>query len=200
MTACDTEIGHCACGAFHVGQCHSTTPTAEPEGVKYDAGKPKWSLLPWDALREVVLVFTIGAQKYEERNWERGMAWSRVFNSMQRHATDWFQHRAERDPETSLRQIAQVAWSALVLCAFEIRGIGTDDRPGANPGLSIEQLETALSSVGCQLRGAAASRGMSSEEMLLVYAWTLDQAMADSAGHPNPRPMPISVVRKGVGP
>ena len=100
------------------------------EGVKYDTGKTLFSLLPWDAVRDVGEVFTRGAQKYEERNWELGMKWSRVFNSTQRHLTDWFQHRMTYDPDgTGLRNIAQATWGCLVLLAYELRSIGTDDRP-----------------------------------------------------------------------
>jgi hypothetical protein len=59
------------------------------------------------------------------------MAWSRVFDSTQRHLTAWFQKRETLDPDgTGLRNIAQAAWGCLVLLAWELRGTGTDDRPG----------------------------------------------------------------------
>lgn len=104
------------------------------EGVKFDDGKVKFSLLPWDAVREVAVVFTRGAKKYEPRNWEKGMAWSRVYDSTQRHLTDWFQKRETLDPDgTGLRNIAQAAWGCLVLLAWELRGHGTDDRPNVTP-------------------------------------------------------------------
>lgn len=38
-------------------------------GVKHDAGKRQWRLLPWRALEQVVLVLEYGAQKYSEENW-----------------------------------------------------------------------------------------------------------------------------------
>ncbi|HKE56465.1 MAG TPA: dATP/dGTP diphosphohydrolase domain-containing protein [Pyrinomonadaceae bacterium] len=49
-------------------------------GVKKDLGKLRWSLLPWDALEEVVKVLMFGASKYADRNWEKGMDWDRVFD------------------------------------------------------------------------------------------------------------------------
>lgn len=101
------------------------------KGVKIDQDKLKWHLLPYDAISELVGVFTVGSRKYEERNWEKGMAWSRVFNSTQRHLTDWFQKRETFDPDgTGLRNIAQATWGCLVLLAWELRGAGEDDRPG----------------------------------------------------------------------
>lgn len=105
-------------------------------GIKYDQEKEKFALLPWDAVREVARVFTIGAKKYEDRNWEKGLAYSRIFSSTQRHLTSWFQDRETLDPDgTGLRQIAQACWGCLVLLAFELRGrTDLDDRPG--PGTS----------------------------------------------------------------
>ena len=38
-------------------------------GRKADAGKPRWSLLPWNALGAVVSVLEFGARKYAPGNW-----------------------------------------------------------------------------------------------------------------------------------
>ena len=40
-------------------------------GVKYDTGKPRFSLLPWSAVRAVVDVLEYGARKYSVDNWQR---------------------------------------------------------------------------------------------------------------------------------
>lgn len=103
----------------------------ETGGRKDDQEKESFALLPWDAVREVARVYTIGARKYEPRNWEKGIAYSRIFSSTQRHLTSWFQDRQTLDPDgTGLRQIAQAAWGCLVLLAFELRGrADLDDRP-----------------------------------------------------------------------
>ncbi len=128
------EVGHC----LSVGcPCVEFSAKAQPigadsPGVKYDQGKAAFSLLPWDAVREVAHVFTKGAEKYAPRNWEKGLTYSRIFSSTQRHLTSWFQDRQTLDPDgTGLRQIAQAAWGCLVLLAFELRGrTDLDDRPG----------------------------------------------------------------------
>lgn len=39
-------------------------------GVKFDKDKPKWNLLPWDELEDVVKVLTFGAKKYAPDNWK----------------------------------------------------------------------------------------------------------------------------------
>lgn len=97
---------------------------------KKDGGKLQWHLLPWDAMKELIAVYMIGAKKYRPRGWESdgGMEFSRVFDALIRHATAWF-HGEQRDPVDGQHHLASVAWCALALIAYELRGIGTDDRP-----------------------------------------------------------------------
>jgi hypothetical protein len=40
-------------------------------GVKHSQGKPRYSLIPSNALNEVVKVLTFGAEKYSEDNWKK---------------------------------------------------------------------------------------------------------------------------------
>jgi hypothetical protein len=40
------------------------------DGKKYDGEKPRWDLLPWLAMNEVVKVLTMGAKKYGDDNWK----------------------------------------------------------------------------------------------------------------------------------
>ena len=60
------------------------------DGIKYDHSKIRWDLLPFDAISEIAKVMTLGAIKYEPRNWEKGMNWSRAFGAIQRHLTCLF--------------------------------------------------------------------------------------------------------------
>lgn len=70
----------------------------------------------------------MGAEKYGERNWERGIAWSRVFAAALRHLWAWW--RGENaDPETGLPHLAHAACNLLFLLAYHRRQIGPDDRP-----------------------------------------------------------------------
>lgn len=99
-----------------------------PEGVKFDAGKARYDLIPGDSLHELAKLYTMGAKKYGDRNWEKGMHWSRIFGAMMRHSWAWF--RGERfDPVDGQPHLASVAWCALALLAYEMREVGTDDRP-----------------------------------------------------------------------
>lgn len=98
------------------------------EGIRYDKGKPRFDLLPPDALFEIVKVFTDGAEKYESRNWEKGMDWNKHFSAMQRHLWKW-QMGQSIDEESGHNHLAHAAFGCLALLAYELRGIGIDDRP-----------------------------------------------------------------------
>ena len=100
-------------------------------GAKYDGEKTRWELLPYDAIEEVARVYTMGAHKYADRNWEKGIAYSRILGALQRHLTAWYQ--GERyDPENGQPHLASVVWNGLALLAYELRGMNAgefDDRP-----------------------------------------------------------------------
>ena len=98
------------------------------EGKKADDGKLPYDLLPHDAITEIVKVLQFGAKKYEARNWERGMHWSRPYSALMRHMFAWWRGQA-RDPETGLSHLAHAGCCILFLLAFWLRNVGTDDRP-----------------------------------------------------------------------
>jgi Domain of unknown function (DUF5664) len=101
------------------------------EGKKNDEGKDPWELLPWDAVEQVVKVLKHGRKKYDARNWEKGMAWSRLHGAANRHLNpQWFQGREDFDEESGLYHLAHAACDILFLIAYQLRGIGLDDRPG----------------------------------------------------------------------
>ncbi len=97
------------------------------EGRKFDDGKDPWHLLPTDAVRGIVRVLAFGASKYGDRNWERGMAWSRCYAAALRHLTAWWEGE-DKDPETGYSHLWHAGCCVLFLIAFEARGAGRDDR------------------------------------------------------------------------
>lgn len=104
------------------------SPSSPVEGVKFDKGKARYDLIPPDALDELAKLYGMGADKYGDRNWEKGMDWGRIFGAMMRHSWAWL--RGERyDPKDGQPHLASVAWCALTLLAYEMREVGTDDRP-----------------------------------------------------------------------
>lgn len=100
------------------------------EAVKDDDDKPRYDLLPPNALSELVAVYTMGAKKYAPRNWEKGLRWGRVFAALMRHAWAWWSGES-RDHESGLNHMAHVAWCALALAEYNMspKNVGEDDRP-----------------------------------------------------------------------
>ena len=99
------------------------------EARKNDVGKLRFDLFPVKPLEKVAEVFTIGAAKYEDRNWEKGIKWGRVFSAMMRHGWKWWSGE-KRDQQDGQHHLASVAWCALVLMEYEETHPELDDRGG----------------------------------------------------------------------
>lgn len=97
------------------------------DGVKLDAGKPRWDLLPFDFLDDVAAVLEYGERKYAARNWELGMAWGRLLGAALRHLAAWARG-TNTDAESGLPHLAHAACCVLMLGALVKRSTGTDDR------------------------------------------------------------------------
>jgi len=95
------------------------------KGVK----ESRFDLIPYDALWQVALVFGKGAEKYADRNWERGYEWSKSFAALHRHLALFWQGE-DIDDESGLPHMAHVTWHSLVLLSFMLREAGVDNRPG----------------------------------------------------------------------
>lgn len=98
------------------------------EGVKFDDDKPRYDLIPAKPLEELAKVYTVGAKKYADRNWEKGMRWGRVFAAMMRHAWAWWMGETN-DKESGVHHMAAVAWGAFALIEYSQTKTGQDDRP-----------------------------------------------------------------------
>lgn len=90
----------------------------------------RFDLIPPDPLWALAEHYGQGAQKYEDRNWEKGYAWSLSFAAMMRHA--WaFWAGEDIDPETGSHHLTAVAWHAFTLLEFDGTHPDKDDRPYA---------------------------------------------------------------------
>ena len=62
------------------------------EGLKFDADKLRWSLLPDGVIEEVIKVLEYGARKYSEENWKLvEHAYTRYYDAAMRHISAWKQ-------------------------------------------------------------------------------------------------------------
>lgn len=96
-------------------------------GQKFDGGKLRYDLLPVHPLEELVRVFTIGAGKYGDNNWRKGIAYTRLFAAICRHLFAWWRGETH-DPDDGQHHLASVAWGALVLMELEKTHPDLDDR------------------------------------------------------------------------
>lgn len=97
-------------------------------GKKYDMGKPRMSLIPNLALKEIAKVLTFGAKKYDSHNWRKGLNYSRVMDALLRHLGE-FMDGEDLDPETGLSHIAHAACNVIFLLTFILEGRSDlDDR------------------------------------------------------------------------
>lgn len=114
------------------------------EGLRFNEGKRRYDLVhPW-AHEQMVNVLTKGAQKYAERNWEKGMAWSNVISSLKRHLAA-IEAGEDFDKESGELHASHLACNAHFLTAYYKIFPQGDDRPHRylNPpkiGLDIDEV------------------------------------------------------------
>ena len=87
--------------------------------TKHDAGKWRFSLVPFNALRSVIAVLEFGAQKYAVDNWKTVPdARQRYFDASIRHVTAWF--GGERnDNESGQHHLAHAICCLMFLIWFD---------------------------------------------------------------------------------
>lgn len=114
-------------------------------GTKHDADKTRYELLPPEFLHATAIVLTRGATKYSDRNWEKGIAYSRCFGALMRHLWAWWGGKlstnqnfffGDLDPEWSYSHLWHASCCLAFLTTYEARGmVAYDDRPanGAPP-------------------------------------------------------------------
>lgn len=76
------------------------------------SGKGRYDLLPLEAIHRLAQAYERGAEKYDDRNWEKGQPLSVVTSSMLRHA---FQATAGLEDEDHLAAVAWNAFAAITI-------------------------------------------------------------------------------------
>lgn len=98
------------------------------KGLRYNDEKTRHDLVPGHAQEQYARVMTAGAKKYEDRNWERGMAWSTVLASAQRHL-EAIKRGEDYDSETGLLHSAHLMCNAAFITQYYKTYPEGDDRP-----------------------------------------------------------------------
>jgi hypothetical protein len=103
------------------------------EGIKHDQDKNRLELIHPFFTEAVGQIMTMGAVKYGDWNWYKGMNWSRVYGALQRHMTAWFAGESV-DPESGKSHLWHAACCIMFLTVYEEEGVGNDDRPVPDQG------------------------------------------------------------------
>ena len=94
---------------------------------KHDTEKPRFDLIPPRPLFALAEIYTMGASKYDENNWRKGMKWGRIFGAIMRHL--WaFWLGQDKDEESKNFHLAHAAWGCFTLIEYFYTHKELDDR------------------------------------------------------------------------
>lgn len=105
--------------------------TAVTGAKKADGDKLRMDLIPTSAVLSLADILTFGAKKYDDRNWEKGFPYSRVYSALQRHLVSWFGGE-DVDPESGRNHLEHALCNIAFLNEFRTTHPELDDRPKRN--------------------------------------------------------------------
>lgn len=97
----------------------------------------RFDLIPAEPLIGLAEQFGRGAQKYDDRNWERGHPWGISYAALNRHLWLWW-NGEDLDPETGAHHLDAVAFHVFALREFHVKHPEMDDRPNRMRDLESE--------------------------------------------------------------
>lgn len=100
---------------------------SKEEAMRFNDGKVELSLLPKSLLDETARVLMFGAQKYDRNNWKKGMKYTSIYDSLQRHLTAFLEGE-DVDPESGLLHLAHASCNIAFLIEYHTKQTGEDDR------------------------------------------------------------------------
>lgn len=89
------------------------------KALRYNQGKPKWSLVHFKSLEPMVKVLMYGADKYAPDNWKKGLDRKEILDSMQRHLAALIDGQ-EIDPESQEHHIGHIMCNCMFYSFFNI--------------------------------------------------------------------------------
>lgn len=82
-----------------------------PPALRYNSGKPQYSLLDMQALEPLVRVLEFWAKKYTRNNWKRDMNFDQLLDSMIRHIAAL--QKDQYDSESGIHHIGHILANAM---------------------------------------------------------------------------------------
>lgn len=96
-------------------------------GTKFDSEKFRMDLISPVAIEELAKVLTFGAKKYDDWNWSKGIAYTRILAAVLRHTFAYLRGES-KDPESGLSHMSHVFCNVMFLLHFEYYRPELDDR------------------------------------------------------------------------
>lgn len=84
------------------------------KAMRFNEGKPKWSLVDFKSLEPMVRVLEYGADKYSRDNWKDGLLVREIVESMLRHIFDFLEGE-DLDSESGLPHVGHILCNAMFL-------------------------------------------------------------------------------------
>ncbi len=144
----------------------------QEEGKRFNEGKLRYDLVNPFAHEQMVKVLTKGSQKYEDRNWEKGMKWSNVIASLKRHLSA-IEKGIDFDEETGELHAAHLAANIHFLTAYYKIYPQGDDRP--HNYLKAPKIGIDIDEVICDWIKAWCEKHNQS----IPESWTFDRKIGD---------------------
>jgi hypothetical protein len=116
----------------------SEVRTRSVTGGEKNAKEEQAHHIPWQGLRELYRVGTMGSEKYADYNFRKGFPWSLSYDAAHRHLNLWWDGEGFYEEQVEktgkwwrIHHLANAAWHCLVLLFFEVTGKYDqfDDRP-----------------------------------------------------------------------
>lgn len=106
------------------GQIRDTYANGKGAERERAVGKGRYDLLPVFAMRRLALWYELGAVKYGDRNWEKGIPYSRCVESSKRHLDKYIMGLHDED------HLAAAVWNLMAIMEYQERGMKEfDDMP-----------------------------------------------------------------------
>lgn len=87
--------------------------------IKKDVGKNKLDLISVEAIIALGKVLTMGAKKYSDHSWRKGINYSRVYSAAQRHLQAFWGEAPDIDEESKLSHLSHAFCNIMFLITYE---------------------------------------------------------------------------------
>jgi hypothetical protein len=92
---------------------------ASSTGLRFNTGKPRWSLMHYKSMEPMIRVLMFGAEKYDDHNWMKGLNPTEILECMQRHLAALMDGE-KNDKESGLPHIGHIMCNAMFYSYFQL--------------------------------------------------------------------------------